>query len=768
MAFYFACLLGIVFASLLINYLINRKVKEQLRQSEEKFKKLILSAGVMNVKSVAPGDDSLFTFLQEVMDQKEKSVTHSQELLSVAAELAHLAPWQYHQETGLFEFDDTFYSVYATNTATEGAFMSPHEYVQKFVPPEDAVLVASEIKKMLSNAEQRYTHAFDHRILRRDGEVRTILARIDIEKDHEGKMNKCYGVNQDITERKSMEEALQNSRDILSLAAELASLGPWKYHPDEELFEFGEEFYVIFGTTLAEEGRFKTRDEYIREFVHPEDVGIFEAPDMQKNYVHRILRRDGEIRIVAVQANIIKDDAGKIINWYGATQDVTEHKQAEEVLRQQTEQIRHIAYTDALTGLSNRTHMNEWVESEMEKARLGTSAGSVLFIDLDDLKTVNDTLGHTYGDEIIIEAANRIKNVFCEGAFVGRFGGDEFLVIVPGKSDQQNIAPFADRVIQTLSQEIAVFGELFRLSASIGIAVYPADGTSIEELVKNVDNAMYFAKNSGKNCWKFYDAQMQQLAYEKMLLTKKLHRAIENNEFELYYQPQISIASKTVVGFEALIRWRTLEDGFIPPCRFIPVAEQSGLIKSIGNWVLQEACRFARRLTDNGWGALYVAVNVSPHQLCDEHFIDNLRNSMREAGIEPSQLEIEITENALIVSLKEAISRLETLKSLGIRLALDDFGTGYSSLTYLQQLPVQTLKIDKSFIDSIRENGSQKTIIGTIVEMAHQMNMKVVAEGVETDEQLTFLEKSQCDFVQGYLFSRPVPEQDALQFLMPH
>ena len=485
-------------------------------------------------------------------------------------------------------------------------------------------------------------------------------------------------------------------------------------------------------------------------------------------YIHRIIRRDGEIRIVAIQANIIKDDTGKIINWYGATQDVTEHKQAEATLLRQTEAIHHIAYTDGLTGLSNRTHMNEWIESELEKVRKGASAGSVLFIDLDDLKTVNDTFGHTFGDAIIVEAANRIKSVFCEGAFVGRFGGDEFLVIVPGKSDRQGIVPIADRVIHALCQDIEVLDEVFRLSASMGIAVYPEDGATTEELLKNVDNAMYFAKNAGKNCWKFYDMQMQTVAYEKMLLTKNLHRAVENNEFVLHYQPQFNIARGTIVGFEALIRWNSPEGGLVSPDRFIPAAEQSGLIKCIGSWVLQEACRFARRLADNGWGSLHVAVNVSPHQLCDEQFIDSVRYAIREAGIAPSQLEIEITENALIASLKEAISLLEALKSIGIRLALDDFGTGYSSLTYLQQLPVQTLKIDKSFIDMILNSGDKKTIICTIVNMAHQMNMTVVAEGVETDDQLDYLEKNRCDLVQGYLFSRPVTESDALSFLLPH
>ena len=253
-----------------------------------------------------------------------------------------------------------------------------------------------------------------------------------------------------------------------------------------------------------------------------------------------------------------------------------------------------------------------------------------------------------------------------------------------------------------------------------------------------------------------------------MVLTNNLHRAVANKEFSLHYQPQVNISTGTVVGFEALLRWNTPENGDIPPARFIPVAEQSGLIKVIGARVLREACRFARRLADSGHGALCIAVNVSPHQLCAEGFIDSVREALQEAGISPQRLEIEITENALIASLHEAIARLEALRAMGVRLALDDFGTGYSSLTYLQRLPVQMLKIDKSFIDRIMETGANKTIIRTIVDMAHQMDMTVVAEGVETAEQLEYLSESRCDLAQGFLFSRPVPEAEAVGLLTPH
>ena len=705
--------------------------------------------------------------LAEQLRQAETTSHDSRDLLAAAATIAHLGPWRYHYDKKLFEFDDVFYAIYATNVAREGAFMTPAEYTRNFVHPDDAAVVAAEIKAILQNTERHATRAFAHRIIRRDGEVRTISVRVDVVRDEAGNIQKWYGVNQDVTEYKAMAETLRNSREMLSLAAELAHLGPWKYHPEKDLFEFSDEFYAIFGTNVAREGAFKTREEYLREFVHPDDVWMFDTADIEKNYVHRIIRRDGEVRVITVQGKISRDSAGKIVNWQGAAQDITEQKQAEDALRQQTEKIRRLAYTDVLTGLSNRAHLNDWLEAAMAQARAGQSSGSILYIDLDDLKTVNDTLGHTYGDAIIVEAGKRIRREAGENAFVGRIGGDEFVVVLPECCDRRDSAVIADRIIQALCQETEVFGEIFHLSASVGVAMYPEDGDTVDEILKNVDNAMYFAKQSGKNCWKFYDTDMQAAAYEKMILTKKLHLAVANKEFSLHYQPQVNIATGAIVGFEALLRWITPENGDIPPARFIPVAEQSGLIKIIGVRVLREACRFARRLADGGWANLSVAVNVSPHQLCAEGFLDSVREAVREAGILPLQLEIEITESAVIASLQEAISRLEALRAMGVRLALDDFGTGYSSLTYLQQLPVQTLKIDKSFIGRILETGANKTIINTIVDMAHQMNMVVVAEGVETEEQLQFLAGSHCDLAQGYLFSRPSPEEEALRLLLP-
>jgi len=303
------------------------------------------------------------------------------------------------------------------------------------------------------------------------------------------------------------------------------------------------------------------------------------------------------------------------------------------------------------------------------------------------------------------------------------------------------------------------------VSASAGIAIYPDDGDTAEEIFKNADSAMYAAKKAGKNCWRFYEAAMQREAYEKMVLTNSLRYAINRGEMLLHYQPQVVVADGTVVGFEALLRWDSPEYGSIPPTSFVPLAEQSGLIHSMGHWVLHEACRFARHLDDIGRGDVRIAVNVSPYQLAADDFVDSVSAILSETGVEASQMELEITETALLVSLDDSIRKLNELRALGIRLSLDDFGTGYSSLTYLQRLPAKTLKIDKSFIDMILTDEDQRAIIGSIVDMAHIMKMTVVAEGVETEQQLDYLRRCRCDLFQGYIVSRPVTEKEVIRFL---
>ena len=427
------------------------------------------------------------------------------------------------------------------------------------------------------------------------------------------------------------------------------------------------------------------------------------------------------------------------------------------------QETHRLAFHDTLTGLPNRAHLNLRLEEEMQQARRGESAGAVMFIDLDDLKTVNDHFGHTYGDSVIVAAGQDIAEAIGNRAFVARVGGDEFVVILP-EADLKQIAQIADRLVDTIRKEYVVRGQSIHMSTSIGITLYPADATTAEEILKNADIAMYAAKAAGKSNWRFYEPEMLKDTYDQMVLTNSLRHALEAGELYLHYQPQIALADNRVVGFEALLRWNSRKHGRIMPGRFIPLAEQRGLIQPIGQWVIGEACRFARKLTDLGRKDLHVAVNVSPRQLATEDFVKIVSRCIDEAGIAPEQLEVEITENVLIDSLEDSTKKLIELNALGVRLSLDDFGIGFSSLTYLRNLPVGTLKIDKSFIDRMVDDKVQEGFIRSIVDMAHVLGLSVVAEGVETDSQLSILTRFGCDCVQGYVFSKPVSREDAIHF----
>ncbi len=430
------------------------------------------------------------------------------------------------------------------------------------------------------------------------------------------------------------------------------------------------------------------------------------------------------------------------------------------------EKIRNIAFHDVLTGLSNRAHLKQCLEEELKKSRAGESQGIVLFIDLDDLKTINDNFGHSSGDQVIVTAAALICGAVGKDAFVSRIGGDEFIVFISGEISREEAGKVAEKTSVALSAEYQVAGHNMLLSASIGLVMYPEDGTDAEEILKKADIAMYAAKKVGKNCWRFYESALVGDSYENMMLTNQLRRALDKEELCLYYQPQVSPDGKKVVGFEALLRWKHPEHGFLSPARFVILAEQSGLILPIGEWVLQQACRFAHRIKECGYGEIRVSVNISPRQLETDSFVDTVRETVERAGITPGQLGIEVTETVMMESLENSVSKMRQLKEWGVHLALDDFGTGYSSLTYLRTFPVTMLKIDKSFIDRILIDKIQLQVVDLIINLGHTLGMVLVAEGVETEEQLLQLRQLRCDCIQGYVFSRPVPEDEALQFIV--
>lgn len=565
----------------------------------------------------------------------------------------------------------------------------------------------------------------------------------------------------------------------LMTTARLANLGLWEYDVKTETFEFNENFYYIYGTSVAREGRFMSFDKYVNEFVYPEDAWML---DGEKSYLslkrnkgycdaqHRIIRRDGKIRTILVRRIFWEGENDGNIKIYGTNQDISERIAMEKDKRRQAATIQNLAYIDSLTGLANRHSLGKYLAEDLKKVYIKevynkAYKGVLFFIDLDDLKMINNTYGHSYGDEIIRAVAKKISQISGKDAFVSRVSGDEFAVILKDVDDIKTIKLFARKLLSKISEKQTILRVDFHITASMGIVMYPKDGDTVDELLKNADNAMYAAKTSGKNKWQFYTVKMQQDAYKKIRLTNSLRYALDNKELYLVYQPQISTQQRKLIGFEALLRWNSSEYGTVSPAHFIPLAEQSDLIQEIGNWVLYKTCFFIKDLLNEGWHGIHIAVNISSRQIADENFVAMIGDAIESTGIRPENLEIEVTESLCMASLDDAQKKLSALRQMGVHLSMDDFGTGFSSLTYLRKLPFKSLKIDKSFIDIIETDVNGAKIIDSIIKMAHTMDMNVVAEGVETQGQLEYLTANKCDFIQGYIFSKPLSEYNAREML---
>lgn len=429
-------------------------------------------------------------------------------------------------------------------------------------------------------------------------------------------------------------------------------------------------------------------------------------------------------------------------------------------------EIRHMAFYDMVTGLPNAASFNLKFEEELNKAKRGDTEGMLLFINIDDFKSINDTFGHPVGDEMLRAVGKYIRAAFAEDIFVSRRSGDEFTVIVPGMMSDGKAATIATHVLKQLCREYEIAEEQIQMSVSIGIVLYPQHGDMLEDLMKKADVALFAAKEAGKNCWCFFETSLLQKTEDAMRMIHALRRGLLKKELFLQYQPQITVDGKNIVGFEALVRWNSQEYGMVSPAQFIPLAERSDLILEIGKWVFQEACCFARKLADMGKSDIHVAINISPRQIKEAGFIDFVRAVIENKAVLPRQIELEVTENLLIDNIEDSIQKLRQLQEYGFKLAIDDFGTGFSSLTYLRSLPVKCLKIDKSFIDSIAFDEMQLNFVKLIIDMGHTLEMMIVAEGVETKEQLAKLAQCQCDYIQGYIFSKAISEEAAMNLCL--
>lgn len=468
-------------------------------------------------------------------------------------------------------------------------------------------------------------------------------------------------------------------------------------------------------------------------------------------------RKSGEIYPAWLALSVSKDETGRITNYISISSDISERKQAEA-------HIQHLAQHDALTGLPNRMLLQDRIAQALVHAGRQHIQVGILFMDLDRFKVINDTLGHEIGDVLLVMVAERLKHCVRQEDTVGRQGGDEFLIVLHEMAHSQDAALVAQKVVSVVSEPYQVRGYELHITPSIGISIYPADGTDAGALMKNADTAMYHAKRSG-GTYRFYAAEMNASAFKRLTVENSLRHALERNEFVLHYQPLIELETGRIFGTEALIRWQHPEMGLVAPDVFIPIAEETGLIIPIGEWVVREACRQCSEWHKIAGSRFKVAVNISARQFWQGNLMETLGKILREDSFDPSCLELELTESMLMRHTDETVDMLNQLSSLGLRISIDDFGTGYSSLSYLKRFPIHKLKIDRSFICDVTHDPDDAAITQAVIAMARSLKLVVIAEGVETAEQLAYLRSQQCDEGQGYYFSKPLPAAACTELL---
>jgi len=566
---------------------------------------------------------------------------------------------------------------------------------------------------------------------------------------------------------------LLREQSSLGAAQRIAQIGSWQYDFQSETTEWSDQLFKLFG---LEPNEVAPSVKTMLSFVHPDDIeqverwreGVNQRHETS-SIDHQLLLGDGSIRKVRQHIEVELGADGEISRLNATVQDFTERRLVEEKVHQ-------LAYYDTLTNLPNRSLLQERLELAMSQAESNNSLLAVLYFDLDDFKRVNDTFGHAIGDKLLCEVGARLTQSLristedtptaSEDNTIARMGGDEFIIVLNNIKESADAEAIAERIVSVVSEPYRFDEYELFTSPSIGLALFPKDGESADTLLKNADMAMYEAKRTGKNMYMVHNEDMQAKALKRYDIDARMRNALDNDEFEVHYQPQIDIENGKIYSAEALARWNSKTLGFVSPADFIPVAEDNGLIVSIGEWVLRQSCLQAKQWIDGGFPVSQVAVNISVIQFMRTSFPDVVCRILDECELPAQRLELEITESLLASDTHQAVGILQKLHEIGVQLSIDDFGTGYSSLSQLKHFPIDRLKIDQSFVRNITQNQNDAAITRAVVAMSKSMNIKVLAEGVETLEQLEFLREAGCNEVQGYLFSKPVPA-DQLHENMP-
>ena len=553
-----------------------------------------------------------------------------------------------------------------------------------------------------------------------------------------------------VTERQRGEQSIRESEKRYRLLFERNLAGVFRTTPDGHILESNPAAARLFGYDSPEElMSVPASDLYYSSEDRDNLLGKIWSEKFIANHEMKFRRKDGQPVWAMLNISLVETDRTGECILEGTLVNITGRKQAEE-------RVQSLAYYDALTALPNRTLLRDRLSQALASARRRNSKIALLFVDLDRFKTINDSLGHSAGDLLLCEVADRLRRCAREQDTVARLGGDEFLVVLTDVNGFSDVAIAAERFMDAMTAKFIIQEQSLSIGCSIGISVFPDHGVDTETLIKHADSAMYSAKENGRDNYMFFTADMNLRAVERLKLESALRGAIEKNELFLVYQPQVDTFTLQITGFEALLRWRHPELGTVSPDRFIRIAETSGMIQQIGDWVLKTACSQARTWQEQGFPLVPIAVNVSAVQFRHETFCDRVLAVLRDTGLASRFLELELTESLLLANADLTLSVLAELKKMGLTLAIDDFGTGYSSLSYLRRFPVSKLKIDRSFIRDLGVNQESAAITTAIVSMARSLNLRVIAEGVETEEQVAFLRACECSGIQGYYFSEPL------------
>jgi diguanylate cyclase (GGDEF)-like protein/PAS domain S-box-containing protein len=582
--------------------------------------------------------------------------------------------------------------------------------------------------------------------------------------NQKGEMIGFRGIGREITQRMKLEERLRQSEEKYRTILENMQEGYFEVDLAGNITFCNDSMCRFLGYTQEEMMGINNRqftDKKNAEKLFRAFNEVYKTGEPTKEFDWQIIRKDGTKRFIEASISLKKDSTGKSIGFQGITRDVTERKLNEE-------KILYMATHDTLTGLPNRLMFSQLINHAIQTAQRYQREFAVLFIDLDRFKAVNDIMGHEAGDQMLQEIATRLKQVLRAVDVAARFGGDEFVIFIEEVSDPSHVAIVAQKILTNIIKPITIMGREYRITASIGICMFPKDAEDEQSLMKNADIAMYLAKEEGKNNYQFYSENIKSKSLGRLSIETNLRWALERNELSLHYQAKVDFKTNVITGVEALLRWQSPYLGSVTPIQFIPVAEETGLILSIGRWVIRKVCEQNIAWQQQGLPGVCIAVNLSPQQLDDDHLIDDIKTALEDSGMAPSLLELEITEGMVMHNPTHTIAVLAKIKNLGVRLAIDDFGTGYSSLAQIKRFPIDTLKVDRSFVHSVVQDADGKAIIRAMIALSKTLSLTIVAEGVETEDQMNFLKEHACDEMQGYYFSKPIVPEEFADLLRKH